>query len=342
MSTIDEHFAISEDKTRIQLKNLTIGYRNRKSVKIVAENINAQIDEGELTCLLGANGIGKSTLLRTLSAFQPKLYGEIIINNNAIDTYSEKELAMLVSVVLTEKPDIKNMTVRSLIALGRSPYTGFWGRLTPRDNAAIDEAIDLVKIESLTQRLIHTLSDGERQKTMIAKALAQNTPIIFLDEPTAFLDFPSKVEMMQLLQRLSRETNKTIFLSTHDLELALQIADKIWLMDDQATIHVGTPEDLSLNGSLSSFFARKGVVFDKETGLFRVENDTDREIRITGQGRLYAMIHKALLRNRILTTHDVNSPDCIEVEENSICYKHANGKKVWVNSIEELLKEIVK
>lgn len=342
MSTIDEHFAISEDKTRIQLKNLTIGYRNRKSVKIVAENINAQIYEGELTCLLGANGIGKSTLLRTLSAFQPKLYGEIIINNNAIDTYSEKELAMLVSVVLTEKPDIKNMTVRSLIALGRSPYTGFWGRLTPRDNAAIDEAIDLVKIESLTHRLIHTLSDGERQKTMIAKALAQNTPIIFLDEPTAFLDFPSKVEMMQLLQRLSRETNKTIFLSTHDLELALQIADKIWLMDDQATIHVGTPEDLSLNGSLSSFFARKGVVFDKETGLFRVENDTDREIRIIGQGRIYAMIHKALLRNRILATHDVNSPDCIEVEENSICYKHVNGKKVWVNSIEELLKEIVK
>lgn len=342
MTANNKYLAADEDRAMIQLKNLAIGYRNRKSVKIVAENINAQIFESELTCLLGANGIGKSTLLRTLSAFQPKLSGEIIINNESINNYSEKELSMLVSVVLTEKPDIKNMTVRSLIALGRSPYTGFWGRLTPRDIAEIDKAITLVGIENLTHRLIHTLSDGERQKTMIAKALAQNTPIIFLDEPTAFLDFPSKVEMMQLLQRLSRETNKTIFLSTHDLELALQIADKIWLMDDDANIHVGTPEDLSLNGCLDGFFSRKGVVFDKDTGLFRVENEIEREIQLIGHCQPYAMIRKALLRNRIYAARDVNSPDSIEVVENGILFRHANGKEVLVNSIEELLKELLR
>lgn len=326
----------------IELRSLAIGYRGRKSVKMVAQNIHAHIKAGELTCLLGANGIGKSTLLRTLSAFQPKLGGEIYINGNEIDTYSEKELATLVSVVLTEKTDIKNMTVRNLIALGRSPYTGFWGRLTPKDNAEIDNAISLVKIENLSHRLVHTLSDGERQKTMIAKALAQNTPVIFLDEPTAFLDFPSKVEMMQLLHRLSRETHKTIFLSTHDLELALQIADKVWLMDDHAQIHIGTPEDLSLNGSLSNFFARKGILFDKDTGLFRVENDYDRQIKLLGHGQRYAMIRKALLRNRILAVRNVESDDYIEVVENRICLSRTNGEKIWVDSIEELLKEVQK
>ena len=326
----------------IELRDLSIGYRNRKSVKTVAKNINAHINGGELTCLLGANGIGKSTLLRTLSAFQPKLSGQVFINGNEIETYSEKALAKLVSVVLTEKPDIKNMSVKSLVSLGRSPYTGFWGKLTLRDNAEIDKAIELVKIKNLEHRMVDTLSDGERQKTMIAKALAQNTPVIFLDEPTAFLDFPSKVEMMQLLHRLSRETRKTIFLSTHDLELALQIADKIWLMDDRARIQTGTPEDLSLNGDLSNFFARKGIIFDKETGLFRVENDFDRQVRLVGHGQRYAMIRKALLRNRILAARHIESPDCIEVIENRICLSRQNQPEVWVDSIEELLKEIDK
>ena len=234
---------------------------------MVAGHINAGINSGELTCLLGANGIGKSTLLRTLSAFQPKLSGEIFIQGQEIEQYKDKELSMAISVVLTEKCEVRNMTVTELVGLGRTPYTGFWGTLDEDDKQIVERSISLVKIEKLADRMVHTLSDGERQKVMIAKALAQETPIIFLDEPTAFLDFPSKVEMMQLLHRLSRQTNKTIFLSTHDLELALQIADKIWLMDKMNGVIIGTPEDLSLNGSLSAFFAHKGIIFDIDNTL---------------------------------------------------------------------------
>lgn len=324
----------------IILKDLSIGYRGRRSLRTVAEGINAHISSGELTCLLGSNGIGKSTLLRTLSAFQPKLSGEIILQDREIETYTEKELARLVSVVLTEKPDVRNMSVRDIVALGRSPYTGFWGRLLPEDEAKVDEAIDLVRIPHIAERMVHTLSDGERQKAMIAKALAQNTPIIYLDEPTAFLDFPSKVEMMQLLHRLSRETHKTIFLSTHDLELALQIADKIWLMDEYSQIHVGTPEDLSLNGALSHFFARKGIIFDQETGLFRIENDYDRQIRLIGHGYWYSMIRKALLRHRILAGRHVESAEVVQVVDQRISYTRADGVALWVDTIEELLESI--
>ena len=285
----------------IDIQNLTIGYSSKKYTRIVAENINSSIFSGELTCLLGANGIGKSTLLRTLSAFQPELSGNIYIQGKELKEYKEKKLATLISIVLTEKLEVRNMTVIELIGLGRSPYTGFWGKLNKEDEAVVFNAISLVKIEHLARRMVHTLSDGERQKVMIAKALAQETPIILLDEPTAFLDFPSKVEIMQLLHRLSRETNKTIFLSTHDLELALQVADKIWLMDKHKAIQTGTPEDLSIDGSLSNFFARKGILFDKETGLFRVENDFEKSIHVSGHGQMFAMVRKALLRNGIAT-----------------------------------------
>jgi len=167
--------------------------------------------------------------------------------------YTDKQLATVIGVVLTEKCSLRNMTVEELVGMGRSPYTGFWGNLSKEDKNTVNDTIELVRIEDLKYRMVHTLSDGERQKVMIAKALAQETPVIFLDEPTAFLDFPSKVEIMQLLHHLSRSTNKTIFLSTHDLELALQIADKIWLMDKANGVTIGTPEDLSIDGCLSNF-----------------------------------------------------------------------------------------
>lgn len=329
---------MSKQKT-IELQNLSIGYITKKERKVVAEGITANIQSGELTCLLGANGIGKSTLLRTLSAFQPKLAGEVFVQGKEIASYTEKQLSTLLSVVLTEKCDVKNMSARELIGLGRSPYTGFWGTLTEDDKQMVDKAISLVKIENLANRMVDTLSDGERQKVMIAKALAQDTPIIFLDEPTAFLDFPSKVEIMQLLHRLSRKTNKTIFLSTHDLELALQIADKIWLIDKQSSVTIGTPEDLSLSGKLSSFFARKGIIFDEESGLFRVENSYNRKIRLSGHGQLYTMVRKALLRNGVLADRIVESDDCIEVDNKnrSISLFRQGFTPVTVESIEHLL-----
>ena len=164
------------------------------------------------------------------------------------------------------------MSVRELVGLGRSPYTGFWGTLSSEDYEIVDKSIQMVGISALSSRMIQTLSDGERQKVMIAKALAQETPVIFLDEPTAFLDFPSKVEMMQLLKRLSREADKTIFLSTHDLELALQIADMLWMMNKEKGISIGTPKQLADNGVLGDYVERKGITFDKETLRITINN----------------------------------------------------------------------
>ena len=289
---------------------------------------------------MGANGVGKSTLLRTLSAFQPRISGEIALLSRDIQDYSDKELSTIVGVVLTDKCEIRNMTVRELIGMGRSPYTGFWGRLGKEDKQIVEESISLVRIENLASRMVHTLSDGERQKVMIAKALAQETPVIFLDEPTAFLDFPSKVEIMQLLHSLTRSTNKTIFLSTHDLELALQIADKIWLMDREKGISTGTPEDLALSGYLSGFFARKGIIFDMETGLFRIDNQYDKKIRLVGGGQKYAMVRKALLRNGIYADSEIESENWIDTGDTAtstitLCFSGRQRKEVA--SIEELL-----
>lgn len=328
-------------KRTITLRELTIGYASKKKLKIVAQQMNAELYSGELTCLLGANGIGKSTLLRTLTCFQPKLGGKIFLGGKELDDYSEKELSKLISVVLTEKLDIKNMTARELVGIGRSPYTGFWGTLDAADEKIIDDAIALVKIQDLSDRMIHTLSDGERQKVMIAKALAQDTPIILLDEPTAFLDFPSKVAMMQLLHHLSRETDKTIFLSTHDLELALQIADKIWLMDKDSCVRIGTPEDLALQGTLSGFFARKGIIFDQDTGLFRVENEYNREVTLRGHGSKYSMVRKALSRNRIKASRKLQSSTVIEVDHDGFLLTHEGQQVGMTATIEELLTLLI-
>lgn len=254
----------------IVLHNLAIGYQSKNNVKTVASGLNAAIRQGELTCLLGSNGIGKSTLLRTLSAFQPRLAGDILLKGTSISQYSSKQLSRLIGVVLTEKPDVRNMTVRELVGLGRSPYTGFWGTLDDDDNAIVDDSIRQVGIEALSPRMVDTLSDGERQKVMIAKALAQQTPIIFLDEPTAFLDFPSKVEVMQLLLQLAHALQKTIFMSTHDVELALQLADTLWLME-RGQLNIGTPHELADNGTLPHFIEHHGIVFDKATLSIRVK-----------------------------------------------------------------------
>lgn len=249
----------------INIDNLSIGYRVKGGNKTVAEGLTVSLPEGRLTCLIGYNGAGKSTLLRTLAGFQPKLGGNIYIGGREISDYSGRELSRTVSVVLTSKPDVMNMTVREIVALGRTPYTGYWGTLGDEDRRIVDDSMRQVGIDRLAERMSGTLSDGERQKMMIAKALAQQTPLIILDEPTAFLDYPSKVETMLLLVRLCRETGKTIFMSTHDLELALQTADMLWLMTPGRGIHTGTPHQLADSGDLSEFIERSGIVFHRDT-----------------------------------------------------------------------------
>lgn len=249
----------------IHISDLTIGYRRHGGNRVVASDISADIEGGRLTCLIGANGAGKSTLLKTLAAFLPKLGGSIYIKGKELAEYSHRELSCTVGVVLTARPEGVNMTVRDVVTLGRTPYMGFWGIASDDDKRIVEDSMGQVGIATLAARNVSTLSDGERQKMMIAKALAQQTPVIFLDEPTAYLDYPSKVETMLLLMRLSHEAGKTIFMSTHDLELALQTADTLWLMAGDGRISIGTPRQLAESGALSAFVERSGITFDKDS-----------------------------------------------------------------------------
>lgn len=209
---------------QITLSHLSVGY---KIGHAVVSDINLTLQSGKLASLIGANGVGKSTLLKTLTGFLPKLEGSLLLDGKDISEFSQRALARQTSIVLTQKPEVQNLTVEEIVGLGRSPYTGFFGKLHANDQQIVDESITAVGIQKLKNRMIQTLSDGERQKVMIAKALAQQTPVIFLDEPTAFLDFSSKVETFQLLQRMAHEMGKLVLLSTHDLELAVCFSDTL-------------------------------------------------------------------------------------------------------------------
>lgn len=215
--------------TAITTNRLTVGYRGHR----VVEDISLSLPCGRLVCLLGPNGAGKSTLLRTLCGFQPPIAGTVTISGNNITTMSAAEVARLVSVVLTDRPLTPSLTAAEMVGMGRAPYTGFWGRLSDDDRRLISEAMQTVGVDSLATRRMGRLSDGERQKVMIAKALAQHTPVIVLDEPTAFLDYPSKVAVMKTLARLAHDESKTILMSTHDLELAAQLGDELMEIENK-------------------------------------------------------------------------------------------------------------
>ena len=232
----------------IELQHLTVGYGERA----VLSDINQTIPSGQMVCLLGANGVGKSTLLRTLAGFLPPLSGQVSLQGRDLLSLSLSERSRAVSVVLTERVEVPYMKVEDLVGMGRSPYTGFFGSLTEEDRAIIGEAMEMVGITSLAGRTIDTLSDGERQKAMIAKALAQQTPVILLDEPTAFLDFHAKVSTMQMLQRLAHETGKAILLSSHDVGMALRMSDALWIVMD-GSISTGTASALRESGALHAF-----------------------------------------------------------------------------------------
>ncbi len=254
----------------ISLDRLTIGYFKGRTEIAVSGPLTASLSTGELTCLLGPNGSGKSTLLRTLCGFQPAIGGNMMLQGRPIQEYAPQELAKLIAVVLTERTDVANMSVEQHVSAGRSPYTGFWGKLSSDDRKAVREALEAVGAASLSERPVTTLSDGERQKVMIAKAIAQETPVIFLDEPTAFLDYPSKVEAMQFLHRLAHERNKTVFMSTHDLEIAMPLSDSLWLIDKEKGLTTGSPRELAREGSIARYFERDGLTFNPSPLQFTV------------------------------------------------------------------------
>ncbi len=256
-----------EERVILEVKNLTIGYGKGGSAIKVVENISFALNSGEFILMLGCNGAGKSTLLRTLSAVQPPLAGEIKVCGESLMEITPRELSQRVSAVFTDKTMAGGLLVEEVVALGRYPYTGFFGTMTDEDRSVVQSALSLVGMQEKSKRYLSQLSDGERQKIMIAKALAQQTPLIILDEPTAFLDLPSRIEILYLLKQLAEEECKTIILSTHDVEQSLSVADKLLLFIDDKVKLASTTEAIE-SEDVARLFESRGIVFDKGKGVF--------------------------------------------------------------------------
>ena len=261
----------------LKTDNLTVGYQARKHAEptCVLSHLDLTLPKASLTLLIGANGSGKSTLLRTLSGAQPAIAGAVSIDGRTIAELPLRERAKLLALVYTDRTGGGGLTVRELVALGRQPYTGFIGRLSADDKATVDRALQAVGIAHKADCYTATLSDGERQKAMIARALAQQTPLIILDEPTAFLDIASRLEVMQLLARLVKEDNKTILLSTHDLASAISVADRLWVVDAiNRTIIEGPSENLIADGTMDRVFPERPVRYNPAINDFTICNDS--------------------------------------------------------------------
>jgi len=257
----------------LEVRDLAIGYaRPRRPATVVAEGLTMHVERGEFVCLVGPNGAGKATLRRTLSGMQAPLAGSVLLDGRAVYAMRPDELAKRVSVVLTERLHCGAMSVYAMVALGRHPYTGWTGALGREDEKAVRWALEAVDATALAARPTSELSDGEMQKALVARALAQEPDLMVLDEPTAFLDLPRRVELMALLRRLARETDRAFLLSTHDLDLALRSADRIWLLRAGGVMRTGAPEDLVLNGAFASTFEREGIAFDQATGSFSLRS----------------------------------------------------------------------
>ena len=258
---------MSSNKTILSTSNLSIGYQSKKEKNIIAENLNLTFEEGKLISLVGGNGIGKSTLLRTITGIQKPLAGTVMLKKKEIHNYESLALAQNLSLVLTEKLPPSNLSVFELIALGRQPYTNWLGKLSADDLEKINQAITLTHIEHLIDKKHHEISDGQLQIVLITRALAQDTPLIILDEPTTHLDLFHKVSIFKLLKKLSQETNKCILFSTHDIDLAIQLSDEMIVMTE-SSVEQDQPCNLITKGIFNTLFKDSSITFDGEKGKF--------------------------------------------------------------------------
>ena len=310
-------------------QHLDIGYGKR----VIQHDLNLTANSGDLICLTGTNGTGKSTLLRTLAGLQKPLGGSIQIQGKNITQLSNATRATLLALVLTDNIVVENLTLYDLVATGRFPYTGWNGYLGQHDREIVKTALEQVNLWHKAHYCINEVSDGEKQRGIIAKALAQDTPLILLDEPTAHLDLPNRVEIMLLLRRLSVNTRKTFILSTHELDLALQMADRIWLMGTQG-IETGIPEDLMLTGKFQEAFGNAAYHFDETDGHCKIEPlFGNLAVTIVGQNTAALWLERALHRCGIHVTHDAALR--IEAHDNHFV---VNGRTT--HSVEETLDVI--
>ena len=254
----------------LHTENLDIGYRTKRSEKPLAKDLNITLETKNFTCLIGRNGIGKSTLLRTISGLHPPLKGHVIMNKQNVHNLSVSKRAAFISLVLTERVSSGNLTVRELIALGRQPYTNWIGILSDTDKQIIERSIEQTRLENISGQQCDTLSDGQMQRVMIARALAQDTPLIILDEPTAHLDIQHKVEIFRLLKQLACESGKSILVSTHEIHFALEMADNLWILTEKG-IQTGSPEKMIRENVIGSIFQDDIIRFDAEKKRFQIK-----------------------------------------------------------------------
>ncbi len=324
--------------TPLFTKNLTIGYPTGRENRILHRALNLSLRKGELNCLLGPNGAGKSTLLKTLAGFTEAIDGEVYIMDQPRNNISFRNLSHFLSVVLTDRIQIPHSRVIDIVSMGRYPYTSILARFGDVDKRIVMQSLKQVEIQHMKYRYFDEISDGEKQKVMIAKALAQDTPVIILDEPTAFLDFPSKIEVMQILLCLAKDTGKSILMSTHDVELALQVADKLWLMDKGKKIRTGAPEDLVLDNSLNHFFEKDYIYFDEHRGTFIMKSNNDMIINTTGAQPYLLWLNKALNRAGFDTSEKAETEKQVKINsKNDILLISQDAKEKKFLSIESLI-----
>ena len=321
----------------IQLHDLSTGYRSRREEKVISRHLELAIAPGEVVMLMGPNGSGKSTLMHTMAGLLPPLSGEVIISGKPLSSLKMKELARLLSLVLTERIPAGNMSISDIVAVGRYPYTGFRGSLRPEDKVVIREALTACHLDGMQERLYSTLSDGEKQRVMIARALAQETPLILLDEPTAHLDLPSRLEVTTMLRTLARSLGKSILISTHELDLALGWADTIWLMDRAGEIVSAAPEDLILGGHIERVFGAPGLIYDQERGEFSIRQSGGGKIYLRGEGLRYIWTSRALQRLGYEVTASTGAYPEVVLTEGSWELALPSGKQSVYPSITALL-----
>ncbi len=323
----------------LETRDLAIGYRRRTKGDIrLAHGLNLDLQRGKLVGLLGSNGVGKSTLLRTLAGMHKPLGGRVLLAGQGLEALSPPALARRLSIVLTLAPQPRLMNGYSLVAMGRHPHSDWLGRLSATDHEKVAWAIDVVGAEDLVNMPLAELSDGQRQKLMIARALAQDADIMLLDEPTVYLDLPRRAEIMQLLKQLARTAARAILISTHDLDLALRTCDELWLMSDAGIIS-GAPEDLVLDGGLGETFSAAGIAFDKRIGSFVLDPPAGPRVRVTGEGEQVLWLRRALERSGFTVGSDAVDAEAAHCSNGSETHweLRVNGHASKHHSIQALL-----